>query len=96
MDPPPLIFKLYASMASFHMLVGLRISICLDVLSIETLNLDTFNKDISTVEKFSTLWKRRSRQFKKRHLDQAYAMKSQFFYNVLIETLDLDTFNNDI
>ena len=35
--------------------VGLDLLICLDLLLIKTLNLDTFNKDILTVEEFLTL-----------------------------------------
>ena len=42
--------------------VGLEVSICLDMFSIETFGLDSSKNDISTVQK--------SRQFKKRHLDR--------------------------
>jgi hypothetical protein len=73
------------------------------MISIETLDLDTFNKDIltvgweilnslkkdiSTVEKVSTVWKTISWQ--------GLCPKIWTFYNVSIETLNLDSFNMDI
>jgi hypothetical protein len=40
--------------------VSMGVSICLDMVSIESLDLDSFNKDISTFEKLSTASKSRS------------------------------------
>jgi len=57
----------------FNLRVG--VSICLDRVSIESLDLDSLEKDISTVKIFSTVWKMTSRQsrfswqFEKWHLD---------------------------
>ncbi len=44
-------------------IIALEVSICLDVISSESLDLDSLKKDISTV------WKRTSRQFEKGHLN---------------------------
>jgi hypothetical protein len=62
----------------------LGVSICLDMVSIETLDLNGFRKLISTWWTFLTVFKSlsrhegHSRQFKKRSLDMAYALKSWF------------------
>ena len=81
-------------------LLGLGVSICLDMVSIETLDLDTGGELVSTVEIFLTVWKttsrqsRFSRQFEKWHLDksrQFLRYKVSIFIFVSIETLDLDT-----
>ncbi len=78
-------------------LIGLGVSICLDRVSIETL--DTGRELVSTVEIFSTVWKTDlvQKTFKKRSLDMAYALKSRFLSRsqsrLLISTLlkvDLD------
>jgi hypothetical protein len=41
----------------FYLILSLGVSICLDVVSIETLDLDTKKKSVSTVEKISTVSK---------------------------------------
>ncbi len=70
--------------------LGLVVSICLDMVSIETFGVDSSKNDISTVQK--------SRQFNKdisTSLDMVYALKSRFvliFNTVSIEILDLDIF----
>ncbi len=69
----------------------------LNSLCLLCLNLDTSNKDISTVEKFWTIWNRRSQQsrnsqqVKKQHLNKAYALNS-----LCLLCLHLNTSKKDI
>jgi hypothetical protein len=57
--------------------VGLGDSVCLDLVSIETLDLDSSKTNVSTVQK-SLDSSKKSRQFKNRHLGKAYGLKYQF------------------
>ena len=82
-----------------QILLSLGVSICLDVVSIETLDLDISKTDISTLQKWHLDMLRKSRHFKTQVLTVSITLKYQeisIFVKILIETLDLDISKTDI